>query len=240
MKKQGTSYYARGGSRAADFWTILHPPYTIWNLSYVVIGSAMAQIMNWTVLVLMLLAFLCGTGIAAHALDELNGHPLKTGFSSGELKIMSGAGLAASFILALILIKYTSPFILVVAGLGIFFVLAYNLEWWKGRFHTDLGFALTWGAFPLLAGYWSQTGSLSGAAVTGAAAATLLSLAQRSLSTRARFVRRKVKTGKVLFHTESSEMEWDSAELLASWEKPLQLLSRFVTVLAFSLLILKI
>ena len=34
-------------------------------------------------------------------------------------------------------------------AVGAFLVLAYNLELFGGRFHTDLWFALAWGAFPV-------------------------------------------------------------------------------------------
>jgi len=240
MKKQGTAYYAREGSRMADFWTLLHPPYTAWNLSYVVIGSALAHVMNWPVLMLMLLAFFCGTGIGAHALDELNGRPLKTGFNDGELKILAAASLISAMTLAVVLVQFTSLFILVLAGIGVFLVLAYNLEWWNGLFHTDLAFALSWGAFPVLAGYWSQTGSFTAAALAGAAAAAFLTLTQRSLSTPARFLRRQVNNAEVVFQNETGKINWEKEKLLASWEKPLKLLSWFVVILALSLLILKL
>jgi hypothetical protein len=196
MNGENAAYYARQGTRTADIWTLLHPPYTAWNMSYVVLGAALAPSIDWQVLGLMLLAFFCGTGIAAHALDEFNGRPLKTGFSDRELKLLAAAGLICSTALGMMLIRYTSPLILLIVGAGIFLVLAYNLEWWQGMFHGDLGFALVWGAFPVLAGYWTQSGTISAAALAGAAAATLLSLVQRSLSTPARF-----------------------------WEKPLRLLS---------------
>ncbi len=37
---------------------------------------------------------------------------------------------------------------------GAFLVVAYNLELFGGRFHNDLWFALAWGAFPALTGFW--------------------------------------------------------------------------------------
>ena len=41
---------------------------------------------------------------------------------------------------------------------GSFLVFAYNLELLGGRFHTDLWFALAWGAFPLLTAYVAAGG----------------------------------------------------------------------------------
>jgi len=239
MKQPSPAYYARPGGRPADLWTLLHPPYTAWNLAYVAIGAALAPTVHWPVLAALLAAFFCGTGIAAHALDELHGHPLRTGFTESELKLLAGGGLGLSFVLALWAAWLTTPVLLLFYGVGACLVLAYNLEWWAGLIHTDLGFALSWGAFPVIVGYWSQTGAFSNTAVAAAGAATLLSLAQRSLSTQARFLRRRVTGGAVRFTTAEQEVRWDLGQLLATWERPLKLLSWAVVSLAIGLLIKK-
>ena len=44
------AFYARRGGLAADWWTLLHPPYTLWHLSYVVLGAALAESLDWTAL----------------------------------------------------------------------------------------------------------------------------------------------------------------------------------------------
>lgn len=240
MNGDNAAFYARQGTRLADLWTLLHPPYTAWNMSYVAMGAALAPTVDWPVLGLMLLAFFCGTGIAAHALDEFNGRPLKTGLSNRELIALAAVGLLLSAALGIILVRFTSPLVLLIFGAGIFLVLAYNLEWWRGLFHTDLGFALSWGAFPVIAGYWTQTGTLSIAALAGAAAATLFSLVQRSLSTSARFVRRKTASGFAAFNTGEADIRWEKQQLLATWEKPLRLLSWSMVILAIALLAGKI
>ena len=58
------------------------------------------------------------------------------------------------------------------------FLLAYNLEWFHGRFHTDEWFALSWGTLPVLAGYTLQTNQISIGALLVAAAMSLLSLVE--------------------------------------------------------------
>ncbi|MDW7774521.1 MAG: hypothetical protein SCH71_16680 [Desulfobulbaceae bacterium] len=240
MNGEGAAFYARQGTRLADLWTLLHPPYTAWNMSYVAIGAALAPHVDWLVLGIMLLTFFCGTGIAAHALDEINGRPLKTSFSDRELIYMAAGSLAICVLLGFLMIRFTSPMVLMIFGAGIFLVLAYNLEWWQGMFHNDLGFALSWGGFPIIAGYWTQTGTLSMAALAAAAAATLLSLAQRSLSTPARFVRRKTINSFAVFVTGKDDLYWQQKKMLETWEKPLRLLSWFIIILAAGLLYGKI
>jgi hypothetical protein len=59
-----------------------------------------------------------------------------------------------------------------------FFLLAYNLEWFDGRFHTDGWFALSWGALPVIGGYVMQTNSIAAPALLMAGATALLSLVE--------------------------------------------------------------
>ncbi|HEX6381153.1 MAG TPA: hypothetical protein VF180_07905, partial [Acidimicrobiia bacterium] len=74
IERRPAFYAARpGGWR--DWWTILHPPYTAWHLSYVVVGACLAPETDAVRLVATVLAFFFAVGVAAHALDELNGHP---------------------------------------------------------------------------------------------------------------------------------------------------------------------
>jgi hypothetical protein len=231
------AYYARTGTRERDFRALLHPPYTAWNVSHVLIGAALAPRVDLLALGIVALAFVAGTGVASHALDELKGRPLGTGFTDAELKQFAAAGFGAAFLLALLGVWVISPWLLAVAAVAVLLVCAYTLEWWGGAVHTDLGFAATWGGFPVLVGYWSQTLTLSLGALLAAAAATLLSLAQRSLSTNARFVRRHTETAQAVFRCPEGERTWDKPTLLRTWEKPLRLLAWTVVLLALALLL---
>jgi hypothetical protein len=239
-RPRGSAFYARTGSRAAELWTLLHPPYTLWNLSYVAIGAALAPRLDGVRLALVLAAFLAGTGVSSHALDELNGRPLRTSLSEACLKRLALAGFAAAFLAALALAWVGSPWMLAWAAAGAVLVAAYSLEWWGGIVHSDLGFALAWGAFPVLAGYWSQAGGLSPAALLAAGGATFLSLAQRSLSTAARFARRRVRDGAAVFDTDAGEVRWEHETLLATWESPLRRLAWTIAALAAGLVLARL
>ena len=72
------AFYAARPGGWRDWWNLLHAPYTAWHLSYVVIGAALAPHVDVSRLVATLLAFFLAVGIAAHALDELRGRPLRT------------------------------------------------------------------------------------------------------------------------------------------------------------------
>jgi hypothetical protein len=187
------AYYAARSDGWHDWWTLLHPPYTAWHLAYVVIGASLAPHVDVTRLVATLLAFFAAVGVGAHALDELHGRPLRTRIPSAALVAATAVGLTAAVALGVVGVARVGwvlvPFIVV----GPLLVVAYNAELFGGVVHTDVGFAVAWGAFPLLTAYVAQTDRLGSAAVLGAAGAFALSYAQRSLSAPARLLRRHVE-----------------------------------------------
>jgi hypothetical protein len=180
------AYYAARPGGWRDFWTILHPPYTAWHLSYVVIGACLAPHTNGPRLAATLLAFFFAVGIAAHALDELHGRPLHTTISTAWLVALGAGGLVLACALGLAGVATVGPGLIPFIVIGPLLVLGYNLELFGGWIHTDLGFAAAWGAFPVLVGYFVQAERLDPTALLAALSALGFSLAQRSLSTPAR------------------------------------------------------
>ncbi|MBA3430774.1 MAG: hypothetical protein H0U16_04755 [Actinobacteria bacterium] len=240
------AFYAAAAGGWRDWWTLLHPPYTAWNLAYVTIGCALAPRLDVGRLVLILAAFFLGLGVSAHALDELNGRPLRTGLSDGVLKAAAALGLVGAVTLgisgvtgvALGIARTTAvggklvPFI----GVAVFGVLTYNLEWFGGRLHTDAAFAAFWGAFPVLSGYFVQAERLDAVAVIAALAAFALSRAQRTLSARARFMRRDVSAVRAeLELSDGSIGGMDKAEMLVPLDASLHALSWSIVLLAAAL-----
>jgi hypothetical protein len=195
------AYYAARPGRWRDWWTLLHPPYTAWHLSYVVIGAALAPHVSTSRLIATVLAFFLAVGLAAHALDELSGRPLRTQIPSAVLVAVVAAGLAGALALGVAgVIQAGWPLIpFMVAGPVL--VIAYNAELFGGLMHTEAGFAAAWGAFPVLTAYVAQAGSLAAAPLLAAAGAFFLSIAQRRLSTPARDIRRRavVVAGSITF-----------------------------------------
>src|SRR3954469_3010121 len=90
------AFYALTPGGWRDLVTILHPPYTAWHLSYVALGAAAAPELHPARLWAALGAFFLAVGVAAHALDELHGHPLRTGLSDRTLAVLAGAALAGA------------------------------------------------------------------------------------------------------------------------------------------------
>src|SRR4029077_7014768 len=141
-----------------------------------------------------LVAFFLAVGVSAHALDELNGRPLRTSIPSWVLKAAGAVGLAGGGARGFRGLPIVGLGLLPLMALGVLFVFAYNLELLGGRLHGDFWFALSWGAFPVLTAYFAQTGALSVGAVAAAGAAYALSYGQRALSTPARTLRRKTRS----------------------------------------------
>ena len=189
---QRPAFYAARPGPWRDWWTLLHPPYTAWHLSYVVIGASLAPHVYLSRMLITVAAFFLAVGVAAHALDELHGRPLGTAIPSAALIAATIAGLAGAVVLGVFGVSRAGWILVPFMVAGPVLVVAYNAELFGGLMHTDLGFAAAWGAFPALTGYAGQDGNLSVAAVLAAAGALALSAGQRRLSTPARGLRRKV------------------------------------------------
>lgn len=234
---RAASFYDAGSGTGGvrDWITLLHPPYTVWHLSYVAIGAAVAgHVVLWR-LGGTLLAFFLAVGVGAHALDELNGRPLNTGISRAGLITAAMVSVGAAMLAGL---AYGGLRLLPFVLAGGLFVTGYNLELLGGILHNDLGFAVTWGAFPVLVGAYAQHWTLPGAAYVAAIAALLISLGQRSLSTFARTLRRKAaKVSVAITWQDGSQRQLGRGDLLAPVERALRVLAWAIGTLAVALVL---
>jgi hypothetical protein len=230
------AWYAleRGGWR--DYVTLLHPPYTAWHLSYVVIGGCLAPVVAWERLGAAAVAFALAVGIGAHALDELNGRPLHTKIPDRVLVALAAVSILGACAIGVAGAITFEAWLALLIPIGLFLVLAYNLELASGRFHSDVWFGLAWGGFPVLNGYAAVAGEVRGVTVLAAGFAVLLSLAQRVLSSHVRYVRRRVIAvrGELKLADGSTE-PLDAKRVTASAETGLRLLSLATVVLAATL-----
>ena len=235
------AWYALETGGWRDYVTLLHLPYTAWHLSYVVIGGCLAPVVAWGRLGAAVLAFGLAVGIGAHALDELNGRPLRTGIPSSILVALAVVSIGAASAVGVGGALAYEPWLVLLVPVGVFLVLAYNLELLGGRFHSDVWFGLAWGGFPVVCGYAAVAGDLSIAALLAAAFAVLLSLAQRALSNHVRFVRRRVVTvdGELELRGGGRERV-DANRLIAAEERGLRLLAAASVLLAAALVAIRI
>jgi hypothetical protein len=234
------AFYAleEGGWR--DYVTLLHPPYTLWHLSYVVIGAALAP--QWLPgrLGAAVVAFFLAVGIGAHALDELNGRPLRTRIPSPVLVGLAAASIAGAVAIGIAGAALYDAWLLVFVAFGGFIVVAYNLELGRGRFHSDAWFAIAWGGFPLLTAYFAAAEKIRVEAVIAAAFAAFSSLAQRLLSTQVRLIRRRVASvSGTIEHLDGRREPVTPQLLIRAPEDALRALTIAVIALAVALAILR-
>jgi hypothetical protein len=235
------AFYALAPGGWRDYVTLLHPPYTAWHLSYVVIGACLAPHLYEGRLAAALAAFFLALGVSAHALDELNGRPLQTKIPEGVLVGLTIVPLAIAVGIGIAGALAFNGWLLVFVAIGLALVPVYNLELFGGAIHNGAGFAFAWGAFPLLTGYFVCAGTISWTALLAAAYATLTSYVQRVLSTPVRHVRRRVASVSGTIELRDGTSEQVTRETLAAGpERSLQALAAANVALAAALLVLRL
>ncbi len=181
------------------FVGLLFLPYTGMVLSFTVIGSMLADTIHWDRVVAALVVYFSGLGIAAHALDALGSKKIKPWgehFTRTQLWTMAMGALAVAYAVAIYYILTRDIHLLwILALLEGFFVFAYNLEWFNGKFHTDGWFSFSWGMLPVLAGYIIQTNQISLSAMIMAGAMGLLSYVEISASRPYKELKRRLHQG---------------------------------------------
>jgi hypothetical protein len=172
---------AFGPPRFRTFVGLLFLPYTGMVLAYVAIGSMLAATIYWDRVAALLAIYFLALGIGAHALDAIGGagaKPWGRVFSRAQLRMLAAASIFTAYAIGAWYMTLYVPLLWPIAIAEGFFVFAYNLEWFRGRFHTDNWFAFSWGGLPVLAGYVMQTNRISLAALVVAASMGLLSLVE--------------------------------------------------------------
>ena len=225
------AFYALQGGGWRDYWTLLHPPYTAWHLSYVLLGAALAPMPDPRIVAGSLLAFFLAVGIASHSFDELQGRPLGTRIPSSVLFGLGVLGLIGAVALGIVAASMLGPWFLALVAVGAALVISYGLE--LPIVHSDIGFALAWGGFPVVASA-AANGAPLAATIAAAIGASLLSLAQRRLSTPVRRVRRDAVdvAGEVRYRDGTTE-PLDRQAVIAAPEAGLRLL--WLAMLALSI-----
>jgi len=221
-----------GPAKFRPFMGLLFLPYTGMVLSFSVIGSMLADPLYWDRVVAIAVIYFLGLGIAAHALDALGSRSVKpwgTIFTRGQLWLLAVLSLSLAYLLAIYyMIRYV-PWLWLLAVSEGFFVFAYNLELFKGRFHTDNWFAFSWGFLPVLAGYIMQTNKMSIEALILAISMALFSSVEIKASRPYKDLRQR-----------SNGLKEEEKSLMVRYEAILKSISLGVILLGAGLLIWRI
>lgn len=241
-----TAWYIIDSDKPGVKWVnLLHWPYLLWHLSYPAIGAALVSDLDLVVLGWTVLAFFLGMGIAGHAFDLLKGDPLKLGIPPRALHVVGFSSLILAVAIGgwQIAIGNVTYWMILALPVGGVLAVGYGLE--VRRLHGDWQFAAWWGMFPLLVGYFAQDVSWNPVLIPGVLFAYLSSDAQRAMSTRSRYLRRKVGEVSVKLQEKTShpgyyrwKNEGKSWELLPL-DRALQLLSFALPVMAVTLILIR-
>lgn len=235
------AFYALRSGGWRDYVTVLHPPYTAWHLSYVALGWASGPSAHGDRLGATVLAFFLAVGIGAHALDELNGRPLRTRIPSRTLGALAVVSIGLACAIGVVGASRTSWWLLAFVVFGGAVVCAYNLEWLSGTFHSDTWFALAWGAFPALTASFANELRVTVGGVLVAMGCFALSHAQRTLSTPVRALRRRtLRVEGSIERTDGTVEPIDDTVLRSAPESALRWLSLALPVLAVGVVAAKI
>jgi hypothetical protein len=163
---RGTEWFVPklGPPKFRFFIGLLFLPYTAMVLSFAAIGAMTAKDILWGRVLAIVAIYFLGLGVAAHALDALGSKKVKpwgSVFTRLQLWLLAAGALMSAYLIAAYYMILYVPWLWIVAILEGFFVFAYNLEWFGGKFHTDHWFAFSWGFLPVLAGRLIQTNTIS-------------------------------------------------------------------------------
>jgi hypothetical protein len=166
----------------------------------------------------------------------LQGRPLHTAIPQAVLIWLAVSSLFAAVAIGIVAALAWTLWLLPFVAAGAFLVPAYALELMGGVFHTDLWFGLAWGAFPVLVAYLGAAETLRPEAFLAAAFALATSLAQRSLSTQVRTVRRRVAhVSGTIRYGDGQEDALDAENFTRAPEAALRALSAGMVAIALAL-----
>jgi len=140
---------------------ILFLPYTGMVMSFAVWGSLSVEF-SLDRLVSICLLYFFAVGMSAHCLDALGSKKKPwSNISRTKLWLVSIISLIISFSIGLYYAFLDSWLLFPIGIAEGFFLLAYNLELFRGKFHNNLSFVISWGILPVFAGAAIQSNFIS-------------------------------------------------------------------------------
>ncbi|HEV2193360.1 MAG TPA: hypothetical protein VGR54_07080 [Nitrosopumilaceae archaeon] len=154
---------------------MLFLPYTGMVISFAAWGSFATNFSLERLAAISILYFLA-LGISAHYLDAIASKNKPWGIlSKKKILIVSFSALLAACIIGLYYAFLYSPLLFPIGIAETFFLFAYNLELFNGKFHNNLVFVVSWGILPVFAGSAIQTNTITLQALTLSGIAAALS-----------------------------------------------------------------
>jgi len=234
MKK---TWYARSGSKTAELWTLLHIPYTFMCLSFLLIGFGIQKPIDWYAAGLFCLIYFLGLGIAAHAFDQLPGmgSSYVEHLTKKELLFMGIVSITAAWALIIYFAIIWKAWLMIpLMVLQSFFAVSYPIATtFKGIFHNDFWFSVSFGLLPVAVGFYANSMTISATIVPFALVCFLIASVQITLSRYARKLRKESFSGIGSIASGSSDGAY-----IEKPERSLKLLCILAYLLAIAILLL--
>lgn len=231
------TWYAGADTRSGEAWTMLHLPYTMMVLGFVLVGAVLAPMLSWPVLAMTLAAYLLALGVGAHFLDQLPGMGSRyvRHWSTQALWSVGIAGLAGGVAIGLVgAYVLREPWLLGFVAVEGTCALGYSLgPIFRGVLHRDTVFIFSWGSLPCLTSYYAQAGSVSLAALIAAVAFAGVSLVEIRASRASRESRQRARAAA----SAVARREPPSTGGFRTPDRVLQLLAAGTTALSWGLLL---
>jgi hypothetical protein len=243
------AWYAKSGGKTGELYTILHLPYTSMVLAYVLIGAALSPVIYLDRVILTLFAYFLGLGLSAHALNELHMRHWGQALGERELIIVFAAPLLGALVVGAYgmyviygvaqSVSFAPLILFAFILMETFFLFAYNLEIAKGKFHSDLSFAFSWAALPVIISYYANALTVTAAVILVASAAAATAGIEINLSRWCKDWRRRSSLKEMKFE-DGSTLSMTTAQLIAKPEKCLKLIVVAVDLVAVGLIVFRL
>jgi len=140
---------------------ILFLPYTSIVICFAALGSLSGQFEIERLVAICIIYFLA-LGVSAHLLDAIGGKTKPWGdLPKKKLWIISMIVLGIAFSIGMYYAFLDSPLLFVIGIVEGFFLFAYNLELFGGKFHNNASTIFSWAILPVFAGSAIQTNSIT-------------------------------------------------------------------------------
>ena len=140
---------------------ILFLPYTSMVICFAALGSLSGQFEIERLAAICIIYFLA-LGVSAHLLDAIGGKTKPWGdLPKKKLWLISMVVLGIAFSIGMYYAFLDSPLLFVIGIVEGFFLFAYNLELFGGKFHNNASTIFSWAILPVFAGSAIQTNSIT-------------------------------------------------------------------------------
>jgi len=195
MKK---NWYQMEGSKLKEFITIMHIPYTMMCISFLTMGFAISGIRDYGLYILTFISYFLGLGISSHCFDQLTGMGSRyvEKLKDDDLIFIGIFSLVISILIGIIsMIDYKLWNLIWLIPIQSFFVFSYPLaKTFRGKFHSDFWFSISFGAIPVIIGNYVNTGGFDVMVFVFASFCVIISYIEILLSRHSRYMRKEYRS----------------------------------------------